>query len=446
MAPVAFGFNAGWTSPYLPYLLSNASPIPTTQFEGAWCATGHLGGCVIGAVLAANIADRIGRKASMLSLAPLTFVGFVGMAFVNYIWYLIAFKFLIGITDGALFTILPMYIGEIADAEIRGFLSSLTCIMFIVGLLLINVIGPVMSIFQSSLIACVIPAIHFVSLLLIPESPYHLVKRREYDKAKHSLVIFKGEDRTVFELDQLREFIAKEEEMITKLNFTNLFTIPSNRKACLIFILLLLANKFSGKSAIMFYTTTIFLESGSSISPVLSVILYTAVELLVVFCVTFFIIDRFGRRPLMLISCYGSTLTILALGTYFFFKDNEYSFVKHLNWLPITSLISYNILFSIGLGFGSMTYLSELFPMDVKSSATCMAEIITVILSFVTSLFFQMSQDHFGMCFPFLMFAFCCGICVIFIYKFVPETKGKSLMEIQEILMSTTDEKSTKKI
>lgn len=417
MSAIAFGVNSGWSSPYLPYLLSNSSTIPTTISEGTWCATGMLAGCVIGAILAANIADRIGRKNSMLLLAPVTCLGFIGMAFATNIWHLTILRIIIGITDGAMYTILPIYIGEIVDADIRGFASSTICILLISGILMINIIGPYMSIFASSLFVSIFPALHFLLMLCNPESPYFYVKVEKYDLAKDSLRLLRGEDRILSDLDDLKGYVMKENEMADKSRFINLFTIPSNRKACLIVFLLMFANRMSGKTAIMFFTAQIFLESGSTIDATLSAIVYNIVELLVISLVTCFVIDKFGKKFLMIISCSGSSLTILLLAVYFYLKDSGSSIIYYLNWLPVTSLVGYNILFSIGINFGLTTYLSELFPMNVKANASCLGEVALVILSFLSSNFFQVTYIKFGMYFP--------------------ETKGKTLAEIQDFLIES---------
>lgn len=442
ISSISFGVNSGWSSPYLPYLLSNSSSIPTTDWEGSWCATSLLVGCFIGAILAANVTDYLGRRNSMLLTAPLTFIGFFGMAFAQDIWALIGLKMLIGVTDGIMYTILPMYVGEIVDPDIRGFLSSVIHIFYITGNLFINVIGPFTSIFTSSLISAGVPALHFLLMLFMPESPYQFVRKGEYERAEYSLKVLKGEENVKSDLNDIIKIIDKEREYSATSKLTDIFTIPSNRMASYIFLLVVLANKMSGKTPIQFYTTIVFSETGSTIDATLSTIIYNAVELLVVFIVTFFILDRFGKRPLMIISCSGSFLTILALAFYFFLRYIESSFISNLNWLPITSLVGYNILFSIGLGFGPSIYVCELFPMNVKANASCLAELTNVVLSLVSSFFFQLTADSVGMYFPFLCFAITCGVCVMFFFKMVPETKGKSLGEIQEFLIANSKVKS----
>lgn len=409
--------------------------------EGSWCAVAPLGGCVFGAMLAAVIADRIGRKSSVLLLAPITIFSFIGMAFVKYIWYLSALRFIVGITEGAVYTILPMYVGEIVDPDIRGFLSSLLCIFYFVGTLFINCIGPFINISYSSLVVSIFPTVHFVTFLFMPESPYHYVKAAKYEDAETSLKKLKGLNNVRKEIDILKDFITKENESVVKVTFMNLFKIPGNQRACKIFFMLLLVSRLSGKYPIMLFTTTIFHESGSTIDPTFSVIIYNVIEVVVVTSVGV-VLDKFGRRPLIMISGAGCCISMLSLGTYFCLKESGSTLLFYLNLLPISSLIVYNISYSIGLSNCPIVYLSELFPMTVKSSATCLAEISSVILGITVSQFFQLTYTNFGMSIPFFCFSLICCVGTILILRILPETKGKSLEEIHDILIQSTHKKN----
>lgn len=347
-------------------------------------------------------------------------------------------RFVIGITDGALYTILPMYVGEIVDPEIRGFLSSLLYTLFIVGMLLINVIGPVMNIFMSALVLSVVPVLHFFSFLFMPESPYYYVKIGNYEGAETSLRILKGSNNTTKEVNIIKAALDTDFKIMKKSKISDLWTIYSNRKACYIYLILLWTQRMSGKMPMMLFTTTIFRESGSSINATLSVIIYSIVEIIVVTSVTPFI-DRFGRRPLIIVSSIGCSLMTLLLALYFYLKEIESHLIPQLNWLPITSLVSHNILYNCGIGYCTMNYLSELFPMNVKAYASCAAEIAVVLLSIVTAQFFQLTYISFGMSVPFLCFALSCALGVIFMYHSLSETKGKSLTEIQESLIRSCE-------
>ncbi|KAJ8985398.1 hypothetical protein NQ317_007556 [Molorchus minor] len=435
------GINLGWTSPYIPKLTLNSSTIPTTSDAGSWCAVAPLLGSPFGAVLAAILADKIGRKYTTLLMAPVVFVSFVLIAFADSIWYITGLRFIIGATEGALYTTLPMYIGEISDPRIRGFLTATIAIFAITGTLFINIIGSIMDIFMSSLICAVIPLIHFMVFIFMPESPYYYIKIHNNKEARNALEILRGRSDVDSEMDALCKAVVRQERINEKPGFFDLFTVPSNRKACFIFLILCLTNKFSGKNPCLFYTETIFKEAGTSIDATISVIVYCSVELLAVAITTIFIVDRFGKRRLMITSTAGCALSVFLLALHFYLKDFHEGQVDNLDWLPITALVSYNILFSIGLSFGPVSVLSELFPTSVKAKALCIADSFSVMMGTIVSKFFQIAIDEFGtMSIPFFCFSICSFVGLVFVVKYIPETKGKTLEEIQQFLIGKEQE------
>ncbi|KAJ3630140.1 hypothetical protein MTP99_011350 [Tenebrio molitor] len=435
---ISSGINLGWTSPYLPQLLSETSTVPTTSDEGSWCAIMPLLGSPFGALLAAILGDLIGRKNSTLLMTPIVFLGFIGIAFSRSIFMISAIRFVIGATEGALYTVLPMYIGEISDPQIRGFLASTPTIAGIIGTLFINIIGQMYSIFVSSLICALVPLIHFVVFIWMPESPYYYIKKHKLEEAKKSLRILRGNDDVQEELDMLCKAVTRQEQS-KKAKITDLVTVASNRKACIIYVIICLTNKFSGKNPCLFYTTTIFEEAGSRINSDLSVIIYCSFEL-VATLVAIFIVDKYGKRRLLIISTLGCSISVFFLATYFYIKDWFPDFVENFDWLPITSLVAYNILFSIGLGFGAVSVLSELFPTNVKAVALGTADTFSVSMGAVASKFFQITKDEYGMYVPFWFFAVCSAVGLIFIVKCVPETKGQTLEEIQQFLIGSSSD------
>lgn len=429
------GINLGWTSPYLPKLLSNSSTIPTTTDQGSWCAIAPLLGSPFGAALAAFLADSIGRKYTTLLMAPIVGFCFIGIAFADSIWLLTAIRFIIGATEGASYTALPMYIGEISDPNIRGFLTSTIAIFAITGTLFINIIGSFMDIFSSSLICAIIPFAHMVTFSTMPESPYYYIKKNRQREARNSLKILRGKANVDDEMETLCKAVVRQ-ELSRKSSILDIFTVPSNRKACCIFLILCLTNKFSGKNPCLFYTEMIFREAGSSIDATLSVIMYCSVELIAVTITTFFIVDRFGKRLLFITSTTGCAVSVFALSLHFYLKDYNYDIIEVLDWLPITALLSYNIFFSIGLSYGMVLILSELFPTSVKANALCIADSFSVMMGALASKFFQITIDNFGtMSIPFFAFSICCAIGLFFVVKCVPETTGKTLEEIQYYLI-----------
>ncbi|CAH0559985.1 unnamed protein product [Brassicogethes aeneus] len=439
---ISSGINLGWTSPYLPKLQSNASHIPTTSDEGSWCAVAPLLGAPPGAILAAILADKIGRKITTLLCSPVVFLCCIGIAFADSIWVITTYRFIIGACEGALYTALPMYVGEISDPSIRGLLTSTIAMAGIIGTLFINIIGSCTDIFTSSLISALIPLMHFSAFVMMPESPYYYIKKHNYKEAKRSLEILRGTSNVSGEMDSLCKAVTRQEQT-KKAGILDLFTESSNRKAVCIFVIICCTNKFSGKNPCMFYTESIFDKAGSSIDPSVSVIIYSSVELIAVALSTIFIVDRFGKRKLLITSACGCGVSVFFLALHFYLNEIFPRFAETFYWLPITALVCYNILFSIGLAFGPVTVLSELFPTTVKAKALCLADTFSVLMGTVCSKFFQISIDEFGsMYVPFFCFSVCCFIGLIFIIKFVPETKGKTLEEIQQYLIGDNNARS----
>nr|XP_023013384.1 facilitated trehalose transporter Tret1-like [Leptinotarsa decemlineata] len=430
------GINLGWTSPYLPKITSITSTIPTTSAQGSWCAIAPLLGSPFGALIAVYLADKIGRKFTTLLMAPIVFICFIFISIADSIWVITALRFIIGATEGGSYTALPMYIGEISNPEIRGFLTATIAIFAITGTLLINIIGSMMDIFTSSLVCAMIPVIHFAAFVLMPESPYYYIKKHNMKDARRSLEILRGTSNVDNEMNSLRIAVSRQERS-EKSGVLDLFTVPNIRKATYIFLILCLTNKFSGKNPCMFYTETIFKETGSNINPTLSVVVYCTVELIAVASATFFIVDRFGKRKLMITSTAGCALSVFMLSLHFYLKDFHVGIVDKLNWLPITALTSYNIFFSIGLAFGPVTVLSELFPTNIKAKALGIADTFSVLMGALVSKIFQIALDEFETMFvPFFFFSMCSCVGLIFVIKYVPETKGKTLEEIQQYLIA----------
>ncbi|KAF2901319.1 hypothetical protein ILUMI_04862 [Ignelater luminosus] len=434
LALVACGINLGWTSPYLPQILNGTiTEISMTSDEGSWCAVMPLIGAPLGAFLAAIFVDRIGRKYTALAMAPVTSSMFLLLGFTRSTILICLARLIIGSVGGGLYTTLPMYYGEIADPSVRGILTATVAIGIIIGKLIINVLGIYYSILVTSLISCSIPIIHFALFILMPESPYYFIKKGRYEEAKKSLQKLRSSSDVEQELKSLKEAVSRQEND-TKGKITDIFTVTSVRRAMIIFIILNLTKKYSGKDPFLFYTTTIFQTAEGSVDPNLSVIIYIAVEIFATTSALFFI-DRIGRKPIIIFSAIGCTITLACTGLYFFLKENNSSYIKELGWLPITTLVIYNICYSLGLELAPTIYLGELFPTNIKATALGLGDSFSAVNGAIAVKVFQLLVDFEGMFMSFWIFSGCCSIGLIFIIKYVPETKNKTLEEIQLYLI-----------
>ncbi|KAF5281956.1 hypothetical protein FQA39_LY00480 [Lamprigera yunnana] len=429
------GINLGWTSPYLPEILNGNYDISITSNEGSWIAVMPLAGSIPGALIMMLVVDKIGRKLSILLMAPIACISFITLAYA-YNGILIALiRFIIGAVEGGLYTVLPMYLGEISDPEIRGILTGLMAVFTILGTLLINALGFHYSIFISSIICSIIPVIHFVTFVWVPESPYYLIKRNRHKEAEESLNVLRGTIDVQEELQSLQVAVAQQ-ECDKKSKFKDLFCVKSNRKAFMIYLIVCFARKFSGKNPLLFYTTAIFESAGGGMDSQLSVIIFICVEALSAM-LGVLLIDKIGRRPLLIASTSICATALCLTGLHFIFKDDA-PYLSMFNWLPLTSLTIYNVFYTVGLELAQTVYVGELFPISIKAIALGFADMLSVTNGIIVSKIFQIINDHLGIEYAFFFFSACCASGFLLIIKYVRETKNKTLEEIQSELKKKT--------
>lgn len=419
----------GWPSPALPKLL-NDTENPLTSTEASWVAIIFLPGTMCGSIFAGFAVDCIGRKLVTQISSVLFILSWITMAYAKTVPALIAGRVLGGISDGLAFCTFPMYLGEISNPEYRGHLGSAVTIDFNLGILLINVIGSYSDLVTTAWIATLLPLLSLLTFSWMPESPYYLIMKGKHEKAKRSLHIFSGNSDVDLELSKLIRTV--QEENACKGSHFELFTIKSNRKALYIIMGVRFAQQFSGIIAIMFYVQIIFREVGNCTPEVASIIYFS---LQVLFSSIFSCIaDKIDRLVFLTISLVGCFISLLIQGAYFYAKNITDVDVEHLKFLPALSLLLFVISYAIGIQTIPVILLSELFPTNVKAFALSISDVYFAFVATIAAKFFQITKDEYGLHVPFFTFAACCAIGLLFILLYVPETKGKSLEQIQEQL------------
>ncbi|KAJ8963766.1 hypothetical protein NQ314_005399 [Rhamnusium bicolor] len=422
----------GWPSPSLPQILNNTnSSLCISNEEGSWMAVMPLIGAVLGALTAANIVDLFGRKKTIIATAIPFFVAWLMVAFAHNADILHTARFIAGVADGVTFTVVPMYIGEISDAKVRGLLGSSCSVMWIVGFLLINIIGSYLTISTTALVSSLVPVLAFLTFIWMPESPYYLLMRDRVEDAKASLRRFRRMYDVDDEIERMKTCIQTDTKNTGK--FLDLFLVKSNRKAVFIIVGLRGFQQFSGTTAITFYAQAIFREAGDDISPHHASMIYFSVQLLVTM-ISSGIVDKAGRKPLLIISMAGSAFALFLEGTYFYVRSETQIDTSSFGFVPVVVLIGFVIIFSIGMQSIPILMLGELFPTSVKAYALCFADVYYSVVATIASIFLQVMKDNYGMYFAFYGFTIFSVFGLIFIILCVPETKGKNLEEIQQYL------------
>ncbi|KAJ8970706.1 hypothetical protein NQ317_001274 [Molorchus minor] len=412
------GASFSWSSPILPKLLNDTD----TPFgrnisteEGSWISSLVPLGCTFGPFIFAYMADKIGRKLTLLSLGIPFLVSYIILAFATTIELYYLARFLIGFAAGGTFMIMPNYSGEIADKSIRGALGSTLSIAVCIGLIISYALGPNVPSNISGPIRCYVGE----------ECPHYYLSKGKRDVAKTELQRIRGGDRNG---ETEKEFLEIEAELSEEYEISISKTIMSKglRKAFAISISLLIFQQFTGINFVYYYTQIIFQETGAALSAEACSIIIGVVQLLSSF-ITLFIIDR-------LASAVGMVLSEVLLATYICLKNLDVD-LSSVSFLPILTLSAFIVTYNSGFGPLPWIMLGELFPTPVKVLVSSVVSCLTWFLSFLFTKYFDVFLQ-FGLAQTFFLFSGCCVLALFFSIFCVIETKGKSLKEIQDILQS----------
>ncbi|KAH1016637.1 hypothetical protein HUJ04_007823 [Dendroctonus ponderosae] len=323
-------------------------------------------------------------------------------------------------------------ITEISQAHNRGKFGSAMGVLITLGIIYPFSIGPHLSIPIYS-ITCAIPLLIFlfVFTIFMPESPYYLVVQGKFDEADAALRKLRQPGSDIrLELAEIREGVEQEKQ--NSAGVKELFTSASGRKALYISFGLVALQQFAGINPLMAFMKTIYEAAGSTIPANTCTIITGSVQVLSnTACI--FMVERMGRKKLLLISCIFCFLSMTVLGVYFCLKQKGFD-VQPVFWLPILCLIIYMLVFSFGLGPLPWTVMGEIFPSNIKGVASAMSSTISFLSACLITFIFPVLSEILGMAGSFWLFAFFCFIGYFFVYFVLFETKGKSLAQIQKIL------------
>ncbi|XP_028156675.1 facilitated trehalose transporter Tret1 isoform X2 [Ostrinia nubilalis] len=438
LGALAAGSMLGWSSPVIFTISQKNSTdysFPVSEAEGAWVASVINLGAAAVCFPIGLIMDAIGRKKTMLCLVIPFTLGWLLITFATSLAMLIAGRLITGIAGGAFCVTAPAYTSEIAQDSIRGTLGSYFQLMITVGILFAYAVGSYTSVFVFNILCTLVPIVFFMVFFFMPESPNYLVVKGRNDEAREALVRLRGRAYDVDgELDGLKR--KAEEARNNPVSFTSAITKKNALRAIMICYALMLFQQLSGINAVIFNTSTIFASAGAAIPAAISTIIIGVIQVIATF-VSSLIVDKLGRRILLLLSALVMCVCSTALGVFFFLKDthgDESSIVLAISWLPLVSLSLFIIAFSLGFGPIPWMMAGELCLIDIKSFVGSTAGTLNWLLSFTVTSTFISLNNAIGSGQVFWLFAGVMVLAFLFIFFVVPETKGKSVDEIQLIL------------
>jgi len=431
----AFGLGTvlGYTSPALPNLKEAINDTSTdidplgTETE-SWIGAIINLGALASAIVVGILVDIIGRKMTMLLLSAPFVLGWLLIAFAKNHAMIIAGRAITGFCGGGFSLAAPLFVAEMADDSIRGALGSGFQVMVTAGILFVYVFGSFLSWKWLAIVNGFIPLVFLVAMIFIPESPRYLVAKGKTAEANRALCWFRKKSSSQEVEEDMRIIeMSVNENRAQKSSFKDLL-ISYNLRPSLLMIALMLFQQFSGINAVIFYTSDIFESAGSDLSNSLSTIIVGIVQFIAT-CSSIFMIDKAGRKILLLVSSSVMCVSLVVLGVFFQLKDNGKA--DGLGWLPLICLMIFMVAFSIGYGPIPWLMLGELIPQKVKARVASLATVINWFCSFIVTKFFNSVQEALTIQWCYWIFAIICAINFAFVLTLLPETKGKSVEEIE---------------
>ncbi|PWN68431.1 MFS transporter [Chryseobacterium phosphatilyticum] len=396
-----------------------------------WVASCALLGCIVGAMYSGKLSDLIGRKKVLMLSAILFVISSIGTAVAPDLWIFVIFRIIGGMGIGIASMLSPMYISEMAPAAIRGRLISIFQLGIVTGILVIYFVNAYIAgihnetwnismgwrwMFGSG----VIPSFIFILLLLtVPESPRWLASQKRNTEALDILTQINGAEIAQQELKSIDESLRDE----TPFSFSDIKT-PQLKRALSIGIVLAVLSQVSGINAIMYYAPEIFKSTGvGSDSAFIQTILVGIIN--VVFTlVAIKYVDHWGRKKLLLIGVTGMTVCLFVTGLVFYNQQQGY--------LLLIAILGYIACFAMSLGPLTFVVIAEIFPTKARATAMSVATFFLWLAVFLVSQTFPVLIGSVGSALTFWMYMIISVFTFFFIWKMIPETKGKTLEEIEK--------------
>jgi len=408
-----------------------------TFYHGATVSSALIG-CIIGGIISGIFATRFGRKKSLIIASVLFFISAVGSGYPEMIFFnsstdistlLVSFniyRVIGGVGVGLASAICPMYIAEMAPAEIRGKLVSWNQFAIIFGMLVvyfvnyfivygkeiewINTEGWRLMFLSESFVA----ATFGVLLFLVPETPRYLALNHNDEKALSILSKINGSVKAKQILSEIKETVHEKVEKVLTYGW----------KVLIIGILLSIFQQAVGINVVLYYAPTIFKGLGFGNDAAMWQTVIMGFINIIFTLVAIFTVDKFGRKPLLIIGSVGMAIGMFAIGA-----------LAHFQIIGVSTLIFiviYSASFMMSWGPICWVLISEIFPNTIRGKAVAIAVAAQWIANFVVSSTFPM-LEAFSITFTYVLYGIMSVLSILFVWKMVPETKGKTLEDMSKL-------------
>ncbi|XP_072422150.1 solute carrier family 2, facilitated glucose transporter member 6 [Chiloscyllium punctatum] len=453
---LSFGYALVYTSPVIPELQQSPDPLlRLDDYKASFFESIFTLGVVFGGLTTMLLNDLLGRKLTiMLSNVP-SVLGFAIMGSAQAVWMLDLGRALTGIAGGMLSGTVPVYIAEISVTKLRGRMGVGPQIMLVLGTLLLYALALVLSWRWLAIVGAFIPTLMIIVMCFMPESPRYLISKHHSSEAMEALAWLRGPEANY--QHEYREIEASLSSNVSRFSCSEL----SQRhiyKPMLIAVFMRIFQQFSGITVFLVNMQIIFDSTAVILAGCQDAVLVGAIRFLSV-SVAAWLMDKAGRRRLLFVSGVIMSISTLSLGVYVKLDEFKYNHTsinasfenmahltaQHLlqhkttNWLTIIPLISVMVfIFGYALGWGPITWLmmSEILPLKVRGFASGLCVVVSWVTAFILTEFFLQVKHTFGLAVPFLFFCAVSILGIIFTAFCIPETRKRTLEQIQDMFQN----------
>lgn len=418
-----FGFDTSVISGVIGYI-AKPQVYNLNEITQGWTVSCFIIGCMLGCIIAGPASSRFGRKKTLIFTALIFLVSSLGCALTGHYSVFVTYRIIAGIAIGAASMLAPIYIAELSPPKHRGKLVSLNLFAIFLGqstafysnFFLRNVGGD--NNWRWMLGVMAVPSfLLFIFLLFVPESPRWLVDKNHNDLAISVLTRINGSAEATREFNEIKETIHASKGRLVELLQRGMFRI------LMIGILLAVFQQVTGINVVMYYAPSIFESAGfGKDSALLQTALMGMVNLTFA-VVSMFFVDKMGRKPLMIIGSIGMSIAMTLLALTFITGHARGYFV-------LICIMGYLAAFGFSLGPVVFVLISEIFPNRLRSYAVAIATFALWGANFIVSLTFPSLLRHLKG-YSFTIYGSMCVLCLLFVLKYLQETKGKTLEEIE---------------